>query len=155
MGFVIDEPDSVTMSRWLSKLATQVSSATSPGAAWFAGVRLLVLVVGGPRLVNAILVTRLWAGPKVVSRLATILASHLTGESMNGFNLPSAVHDMDNIQIKSLRKISLDVLKGRFGFEVTEIDYGLVTEVFKKLERMSEVVVGSLGKTSKDIHCCI
>ena len=110
-----------------------------------AGTRLLVLVlaVGGPHLVNAILVTTgLWAGSKVMPRFATIPAGQLTGESMDGFNLPSAVHNMDNIRIKSLREISLDALKGCLGLEVTEINYGLITEIFKKLEGMSEVVVG-------------
>jgi hypothetical protein len=80
MGFVIDEPDSLTTSWRLSKLATRVSRTTSPGTAWFAGTRLLVLAVGCPRLVNAILVTGLWAGTKVVSRFATIPAGQITGE---------------------------------------------------------------------------
>jgi len=101
MGFVIDEPDSLTTSRSLSKLATRVSRTASPGTAWFADTRLLFLVVGGmiggPLLVNLILVTGLWAGSKVMSRFATIPAGQLTGESMDGFNLPSAVHNMDNI----------------------------------------------------------
>jgi hypothetical protein len=56
MGFVIDELDSLTTSWRLSKLAT----------AWFAGIRLHVLAVGCPHLVNAILVTGLWAGSKVL-----------------------------------------------------------------------------------------
>ena len=98
MGFVIDEPDSLTTSRRLSKLATRGSRTTSPGTAWFADTRLLFLVLGGPLLVNImILVTGLWAGLKVMSRFATIPAGRLTGESMDGFNLPSAVHNMDNI----------------------------------------------------------
>ena len=97
MGFVIDEPDCLTTSRRLSKLATRVSSTTPPGAAWFVGARLLVLVVGGPRLVNAILVTGFRARPKVMSRLAAIPTGQLTSESMDGFNLPSALHNMDNI----------------------------------------------------------
>jgi hypothetical protein len=84
----------------------------------------------------------LWAGSKVMFRFATIPAGELTGESMDGFNLPSAVHDMDNIRIKSLRETSLDVLKGCLGLEVTEINYGLITEIFKNLEGTSEVVVG-------------
>ena len=145
MGFVIDEPDGLTTSWRLSKLATRVSRTTSPRTAWFAGTRLLVLAVGGPCLVYAILVTGLWAGSKVMSRFATIPAGQLTGESMDGFNLPSAVHDMDNIRIKSLREISLDALKGCLGLEVTEINYGLITEIFKKLEGTSEVVVGCFG----------
>ena len=49
--------------------------------------RLLVLVVGGPCLVNAILVTGIWAGSKVMSMFATIPAGQLTGESMDGFHL--------------------------------------------------------------------
>ena len=155
MGFVIDEPDGLTTSWRLSKLARRVSRTTSPGTAWFAGTRLLVLAVGGPRLVYAILVTGLWAGSKVMSRFATIPAGKLTGESMDGFNLPSAVHDMDNIRIESLREISLDALKGFLGLEVTEINDGLITEIFKKLEGTSEIVVGCLGKTSEDIHRCI
>ena len=145
MGFVIDEPDSLTTSWRLSKLATRVSRTTSPGTAWFAGTRLLALVVGCPRLVNAIFVTGLWAGTKVVSRFATIPAGQITGESMDGFNLPSAVHNMDNIRIKSLREISLDALKGCLGLEVTNIDYGLITEIFQKLEGTSKVVVGCFG----------
>jgi hypothetical protein len=32
-----------------------------------------------------------------MSRLAAIPTGQLTGESMDGFNLPSALHDMDNI----------------------------------------------------------
>ena len=155
MGFVIDEPDGLTTSWRLSKLATRVSRTTSPGTAWFAGTRLLALAVGCPRLVNAILVTGLWAGTKVVSRFATIPAGQLTGESMDGFNLPSAVHDMDNIRIESLREISLDALKGCLGLEVTEINDGLITEIFKKLEGTSEIVVGCFGKTREDIHRCI
>jgi hypothetical protein len=145
MGFVIDEPDSLTTSWRLSKLATRVSRTTSPGTAWFAGTRLLALAVGCPRLVNAILVTGLWAGTKVVSRFATIPAGQITGESMDGFNLPSAVHNMDNIRIKSLREISLDALKGCLGLEVTNIDYGLITEIFQKLEGTSEVIIGCFG----------
>ena len=78
-------------------------------------------------------------------RFVTIPAGQLTGESMDGFNLPSAVHDMDNIRIKSLREISLDALKGCLGLEVTEINYGLITEIFKKLEGTSEVVVRCFG----------
>jgi len=66
-------------------------------------------------------------------------------ESMDGFNLPSAVHNMDNIRIKSLSEISLDALKGFLGLEVTDIDYGLITEIFQKLEGTSEVVVGCFG----------
>ncbi len=99
MGFVIDEPDGLTTSRRLSKLATRVSRTTSPGTAWFAGTRLLVVAIGGPCLVNAILVTGIWAGSKVMSMFATIPAGQLTGEIMDGFNLPSAVDDMDNIRI--------------------------------------------------------
>ncbi len=53
---------------------------------------------------------------------ATIPADQLTGESMDGFNLPSAVHNMDNIRIESLIEISLDALKGCLGLEVTEIE---------------------------------
>jgi hypothetical protein len=45
----------------------------------------------------------------------------------------------------SLREISLDALKGCLGLEVTDIDYGLITEIFKKLEGTSEVVVGCFG----------
>ena len=56
MGFDIDEPDGLTMSWRLSKLATRVSRTTPPGNPWFTGIRLLVLAVGGPRLDNAILV---------------------------------------------------------------------------------------------------
>jgi hypothetical protein len=123
MGFVTDEPDSLTTSWGLSKFATRVSRTTSPRTACFAGTKLLVLV-RCPRLVNAILITGLWAGLKVVSRFATIPAGQLTGESMDSFNLPSAVHNMDNIQIKSLREISLDALMGCLGLEVTDIDYG-------------------------------
>jgi len=145
--FVIDAPDSLTMSWRLSKLTTQVSRTTSPASAWFAGTRLLVLAVECPRLVNAILVTGLWAGSKVVSRFATIPAGQLTGESMDGFNLPSAVHnmDMDNIRIKSLGEISLDALKGWLGLEVMDIDYGLITEILQKLEGTSAVIIGCFG----------
>jgi len=57
-----------------------------------------------------------------------VKAWKITGESMDGFNLPSAAHNMDNIRIKSLRKISLDALKGCLGLEVTNINYGLITE---------------------------
>ena len=49
---------------------------------------------------------------------------------------------MDNIRIKSLREISLDALKGCLGLEVTNIDYGLITE---KLEGTSEVIIGCFG----------
>jgi hypothetical protein len=143
--FVIDEPDSLTTSWRLSKLTTQVSRTTSPASAWFAGTRLLVLAVECPRLVNAILVTGLWAGSKVVSRFATIPAGQLTGESMDGFNLPSAVHNMDNIRIKSLGEISLDALKGWLGLEVMDIDYGLITEILQKLEGTSAVIIGCFG----------
>ncbi len=80
-----------------------------------------------------------------MSMFAVIPVGQLTGESMDGFNLPSPVHDMDNIQIKSLREISLDALKGCLGLEVTKIDYGLITEIFKKLEGMSEVIVRCFG----------
>ena len=145
MVFVIDEPDSLPTSWRLSKLATRVSRSTSPGTAWFAGTRFLALAVGCPRLVNAILVTGLWAGTKVMSRFATIPAGQITGESMDGFNLPSAVHNMYNIRIKSLREISLDALKGCLGVEVTNIDYGLITETFQKLEGTSEVIIGCFG----------
>jgi len=145
MGFVIDEPDSLTTSWRLSKFATRVSRTTSPGTAWFAGTKILVLVVGCPCLVNVILITGLWAGLKVVSRFATIPAGQLTGESMDGLNLPSAVYSMDNIRIKSLREISLDALKGCLGLEVTDIGYGLITEIFQKLEGTSEVVIGCFG----------
>jgi hypothetical protein len=54
-----------------------------------------------------------------------------------------------------LREISLDAFKGCLGLEVTEINDGLITEILKKLKRTSEVVVGILGQTSKDIHHCI
>ena len=81
-----------------------------------------------------------------MSMFATIPAGQLTGESMDGFNLASAVHDMDTIQIESLREISLDALKGCcLGLDVTEIDFGLITEIFKKLEGTSEVVIGCFG----------
>ena len=66
-------------------------------------------------------------------------------ESMDAFNLPSAVHNMDNIRIKSLREIILDALKGCLGLEVTNIDNGLITEIFQKLEGMSEVVIDCFG----------
>ena len=66
-------------------------------------------------------------------------------ESMDSFNLPSAVHNMDNIRIKSLREKSLDALKGCLGLEVTNINYGLINEIFQKLEGMSEVVIGCFG----------
>jgi hypothetical protein len=44
-----------------------------------------------------------------------------------------------------LREISLDALKGCLGLEVTKIDYGLITEIFKKLVGTSEIVVGCFG----------
>ena len=66
-------------------------------------------------------------------------------ESMDGFNLPSAVHNMDNMQIESLSEISLDALKSFLGLEVTDIDYGLIIEIFQKLEGTSEVIVGCFG----------
>ncbi len=87
----------------------------------------------------------LGVGSSTVSRFATIPAGQIFGESMDGFNLPSAVHNMDNIRIKSLREISLDALKGCLGLEVTNIDYGLITEIFQKLEVMSEVIIGCFG----------
>jgi hypothetical protein len=61
------------------------------------GARLLVLMEGGLCLVNAILITGLRARSKVVPRFATIPTSQVTGDSMDGFNLPSPVHNMDNI----------------------------------------------------------
>ena len=66
-------------------------------------------------------------------------------ESMDGFNLPSAVHNMDNMQIESLSETSLDALKSFLGLEVTDIDYGLIIEIFQKLEGTSEVIVGCFG----------
>jgi hypothetical protein len=79
-------------------------------------------MVGGPGFVNAFLVARLGASPKVVTRLATIPTGKLTCERMDGLNFSSAVHNMDNIQIKGLSEVSLDTLKGHLGFEMAKIN---------------------------------
>jgi hypothetical protein len=75
----------------------QISIATFFEAALLVGFSLLVLMKGGPYLVNVITITGLWAGPKVMSKFATIPASYFTSKGMDGFNIPSAVHNMDNI----------------------------------------------------------
>ncbi len=138
----------------LAKLSMQVARATSPGTAWFTCARL-VLTVGGPGFVNAFLVARLGASPKVMTRLATIPNGKLACEHMDGLNLPSAVHNMDNIHIKGLSEVRLDTLKGRLGFEMAKIDYRLFAEILKKLKETSEVIVGCLCQSCKDIHCHI
>ena len=155
MGFVVDQTNCFAASWRLAKLSTQVARATSPGTAWFTCAQLLVLTVGGPGFVNAFLVARLGASPKVVTRLATIPTGKLTCERMDGLNFSSAVHNMDNIQIKGLSEVSLDTLKGRLGFEMAKIDYRLIAEILKKLEGTSEVIVGCLDQSCKDIHCRI
>jgi hypothetical protein len=112
--FVSNIRKEILISWRLSKLAMQVSRTTSSGVAWFAGGWLLVLVVGGPRLDNMILVMGIRAGTKVMSRLAAIPAGDLTGKSMDRFDLQSAAHNKDNIRIKGLRKMSLDMFKGHW-----------------------------------------
>jgi hypothetical protein len=45
---------------------------------------------------------------------------------MDGLDLPRTVHSMDNIQVKSLGKVSLDVFESGFGLEVSKINDGLI-----------------------------
>ena len=145
MGFVVDEANCFAASWRLAKLSRQVARIDSPGTAWFTCAQLLVLTVGGPGFVNAFLVARLGASPKVVTRLATIPTGKLACERMGGLNLPSAVLIMDNIRIKGLSEVSLDTLKSRLGFEMAKINYRQIAEILKKLEGTSEVIVGCLG----------
>jgi hypothetical protein len=111
--------------------------------------------VGGLGFVNAFSVARLGASPMVMTRLATIPTGKLACEHMDDLNLPSVVHNMDIIQIKCLSEVSLDTLKGCLGFEIAKIDYRLIAEILKQLEGVSEVIVGCLGQSCKDIHCRI
>ena len=75
----------------------QISIATFFEPALLVGFRLLVLTKDGSCLVNVIMIIGLWAGPNVMFKLATIPVSYFTSEGMDGFNLPSAVHNVDNI----------------------------------------------------------
>jgi len=74
---------------------------------------------------------------------------------MDGLDIPSAVHNMDDIRIKSLCEVSLDAFEGCLSFEKSKIDYGLITKVLEELEWTSEVIIGCLGEAREDIRCRI
>jgi len=74
---------------------------------------------------------------------------------MDGLDFPSAIHNMDDIRIKSLSEVSLDAFEGRLSFEKSKINYGLITKVLEELEWTSEVIIGCLGDASEDIRCRI
>ncbi len=61
-----------------------------------------------------------------MSRFATIPAGQITGESMDGFNLPSAVHSMENILGRSSRIVSVDVIRRINRIVIQNLSLGLL-----------------------------
>jgi hypothetical protein len=61
--------------------------------------------------------------------LSTVPTSDIFKNSMHILDLPSVIHNMNHIGIKSLGKVSLDTLKSNLGLEFSKVGDGLIAQV--------------------------
>jgi hypothetical protein len=72
------------------------------------------------------LVARFRARTKVVAWFPAIPTGKVARKGMDGLDSPHTVHKVDNIQVKSLGKVSLDAFEGVFGLMMSKINDGLI-----------------------------
>ena len=100
-----------------------------PGTSRLGILRVLGLTEGSSRLVNTILVTRFRTQTKVMTLLSTVPTSDISKNSMHTLDLPSVIHNMNHVGIKSLGKVGLDTLQSSLGLEFAKVDDGLIAQV--------------------------
>ncbi len=102
MGLFIDVTNHLTTRRGFPKFSTEIVGPPSPSPSWLLSASLLVVMVRCSRLINPILVARFGARTKVMACFPAIPTGKVTGKGMDILDFPHAVHDMNNIQVKSL-----------------------------------------------------
>ncbi len=101
MGLVIDVTNRLTTHRGFPKFSTGIVGSPSPSLSWLLSTSLLVVTVRCLRLINPILVARFGARTKVMACFPTIPTGKVAGKGMDGLDFPRAVHNMNNIRVKS------------------------------------------------------
>jgi hypothetical protein len=102
MGLVIDVTNHLTTRRGFPKFPMGIVGSPSPSPSWLLTASLLIVTVRCLCLVNPILVARFRARTKVMVWFLTIPTGKVAEKCMDGLDFPRAVHDMNNIQVKSL-----------------------------------------------------
>ncbi len=59
---------------------------------------------------------------------------------------------MNDIRVKGLSKVSLDMLKSSFSLEATKINDCLIAQILQELEGTCEGIISSLHQTSEDVN---